>query len=142
MIWLRFSCSQQTSMDFYKLYMQCSGSLLQIFSYHKVNENVKYFFSEWFSDLSLLVKNDQQWRTFRMIYKMITFRKRNFFPTHQLWRHKTLYLTWYLIFPSFWSHSVLLKIGRYTKSNLMIYNLRMFGKIIFVVTVNYDFIGI
>ena len=40
------------------------------------------------------------------------------------------------------SHSVLLTIGQYSKSNLAIYNLRMFGKIIFVMIVKYDVTGI
>ena len=35
-----------------------------------------------------------------------------------------------------------LKIGQHTKSNLMIYNLSMFGTKIFVVTVNFDVISI
>ena len=35
----------------------------------------------------------------------------------------------------------IVKIGQYKKSNLMIYNLNIFGKI-FVVTVNYDNMGI
>ena len=64
------------------------------------------------------------------------------FPTFQLWRHNILYLTRYPVFPTFWSYSVLLKIGQYTKGNLVIYNLSTFGKIIFVVTVNYDVISI
>ena len=38
----------------------------------------------------------------------------------------------YPISPAYWTHSVLLKIGQYTKSNLMI----------FVVTLHCDIIGI
>ena len=44
----------------------------------------------------------------------------------------------YLIFPVFWSHSVLIKIGQHTKSNLMIYNFSIVLAIVFVMTVNYD----
>ena len=44
----------------------------------------------------------------------------------------------YFIFPVFWSHSVLIKIGQYTKSNLMIYNFSIVLAIVFVMTVNYD----
>ena len=47
------------------------------FSYHKIKENVKYFFSAWFLDHGLLVKNDQQWKTFREIFNMTMFRKKN-----------------------------------------------------------------
>ena len=36
------------------------------------------------------------------------------------------YLTWYLIFPTFWSNSVLLEIGQYSKSSLMTYNFTIF----------------
>ena len=68
--------------------------------------------------------------------------EKKLFPTHQLWRHNILYLMRYLVFPVFWSHIVLLKIGLYTKRNLMIYNLSMFGTKIFVVAVNFDVIGI
>ena len=50
-----------------------------------------------------------------MIDIMTMFRKK-LFPTYQFWRHNILYLTWYLIFLAFWSHSVLLRIGQYTKS--------------------------
>ena len=39
---------------------------------------MNYFFSAWFSDRALLVKNDQQWKTFRMIYNMTMFWKRIF----------------------------------------------------------------
>ena len=124
------------------LYTQRSGSLLQFFSYHRAKENVKYFFSCWFSDHSPLIKNDLQWKTFRMIYKMAMFRKKKNFPTYQPWRHNNLYLTWHLISLAFWSHGVLIKIGQYTKCSLMIYNLSMFRKINFVVSVNYDVIGI
>ena len=53
------------------------------------------------------------------------FEKKNF-PTYQLWCHNILDLMQYLVFPVFWSHSGLLKIGQHTKSNLMIYNLSMF----------------
>ena len=115
--WLRFNCRQWSSVDYYKLYMQYSGSLLQIFSCHKIKENVKYFFSRWFSDHGLLVKIDQHWKNFQVIYNMIMFRKK-ISPTYQLWSHNVLYLTWYLIFHAFWIHSVLLKVGQYTKSNL------------------------
>ena len=90
----------------------------------------------------ILVKNDHQWKTFQMIYNMAIFARKKFFPTYQLWRHNILYLMRYLVFPAFWSHSVLLKIGQYTKRNLMIYSLGMLGKIIFVVTVIYDVISI
>ena len=105
-------------------------------------KSVKYFFSAWFSDHGLLVKNDQQWKTFRVINNMTIFRKKEFSPCYHLWRHNNLYLTRYLVFPAFWSHSVLFKIGQYTKNNLMIYNSSMFGTKIFVVTLNYDVIRI
>ena len=45
------------------------------FSYHRASENVKYFFPAWFSDHGLPVKNDQQWKTFQMIYNMTMFRR-------------------------------------------------------------------
>ena len=98
--------------------------------------NVKYFFSAGFSDHCFLVKNDQQWKSFRMIYNMARFA-----------RKKNSLLTSYdvITFVSdalLWSHSVFLKIGQYTNSNLVIYSLSTFGKIIFVVTVNYDVISI
>ena len=48
--------------------MNFSSSLIKIFSYHRAKENVKYFFSAWFLDHGLLVKNDQQWKTFQMIW--------------------------------------------------------------------------
>ena len=64
--------------------LQCSGSLLWIFFYHRAKENVKYFFSAWFSDHGLLVKNDQQWKTFRVTYNMNMFRKKIFFPYLQV----------------------------------------------------------
>ena len=48
----------------------------------------------------------------------------------------------YLVFPAFRSYSVLVKVGKYTKSNLLIYNFSMFGQISFLVTVNYDIISI
>ena len=63
------------------------------FTYHRAIENVKYFFSVWFSDHGLLVKNDQRWKTFQMIYSITMFRKKIFFPTYQLWHHNILYLT-------------------------------------------------
>ena len=69
------------------------------------------------------------------------FRKKKIFPYLPVRRHNILYLTRYLV-PAFWCHSVLLKIGQYTKRNLMIYSLSIFGKIIFVVTVTYDLISI
>ena len=56
--------------------MNFGGSLLSIFSYHEAKENVKYFFSAWFSDHGLLVKNDQQWKTFRMMYNMAMFERK------------------------------------------------------------------
>ena len=84
----------------------------------------------------LLVKIDQHWKTFQIICNMTMFRKQ--FTICELWHYNILYLSWYLI----WKHSVLLKIGQYTKSNLMMYDLSMFGKIIFVVSVNYDVISI
>ena len=42
---------------------------------HEAKENVKYFISAWFLDHGLLVKNDQQWKTFRFVYNMTIFRK-------------------------------------------------------------------
>ena len=69
------------------------------------------------------------------------------FTTYRLRSHNAYYLTFYilylnLIFNIFWSRGVLLKIGHYTKINLMIYNcIRMFGKITFVVIVRYEVIG-
>ena len=63
--------------------MNFSGFLVSIFSYHGAEENVKYFCSTWFSDHCLLVKNDQQWKTFRMIYNMVMFeRKKNYLLTN------------------------------------------------------------
>ena len=119
--------------------MNFISSLVLIFPYYRAKENVKYFYSTWFSDHGLfLIKNDQQWKTFRMIYNKAMYGRKKFFSTYQLWRHNILYLTRYLVFPAFWSHSVLLKIVQYTKSNLVIYSLSTFGKIVFVVTVNYD----
>ena len=122
--------------------MNFSGSLISIFSYHRAKENVKYFFSAWFLEHGLLVKNYQQWKTFRMIYNIAMFGRKKVVRRYQLWRHNILYLTCCLVFPAFWSHSVFLKIGQYTNSNLVIYSLSTFGKIIFVVTVNYDVISI
>ena len=46
------------------------------FTYHSVKENVNYFFSAWFSDYGFLGKNDQQWKTFRVIYNMTMFQKK------------------------------------------------------------------
>ena len=48
-------------MDYYKVIyaMQCSASLLKIFSHYKIKENVNYFFHVCFSDHGLLVNNDQ-----------------------------------------------------------------------------------
>ena len=115
---LRFNCLQRTSMQW--------SLALDFFSYHRAKE----IFSAWFSDHGLLVKNDQQWKTFRKIYNMAILENK-IFPGYQLWRHNILYPMQYLAFPAFWSHSVLSKIGQYTKNNLMIYNLSMFGKIIF-----------
>ena len=55
-----------------------------------------------------------------MIYS-ITILEKKFSGTYLLWRYRILYLTWYLIFPAFWSHIVLSKkIGQYTKNKLMI----------------------
>ena len=88
-----------------------------------------------------LLKNDQHWKAFQMIYNMTMVSEKNV-PYLPVRRHNILYLTWYLIFPAFWSHSVLLKIGQYAKSNLMIHNLGMLGKTILVVNVNYDVISI
>ena len=113
--------------------LQCSGSLFWIFFYHRAKENVKYFFSAWFSDHGLLVKMISNERPFKWYIN---------FPSYQLLRHNILYLTRYLVFPAFWSHSILLKIGQYTKSNMIIFNSSMFGTKIFDVIVNYDFIGI
>ena len=116
------------------LYMKYSDSLLLIFSYHRAKENAKYFFSGWFSDHDFLVKKDLQWKIFKKksfflynIYDVIKF---------CIWR------AWFLIFPTFWSHSVLIKTDQYVKSSLLKYNLSMFGKIIFVVDVDDDVIGI
>ena len=117
-------------------------SCFRFFSYDRAKENVKYFFSAWLPDHGLLVKDDQQWKTFWMIYNMAMLGRKKIFPTYQLWRHNILYRTRYLVLPAFWSHSVLLKIGQYAKENLMIYILSIFGKIIFLVTVNYDVISI
>ena len=39
-------------------------------------ENVKYFFSAWFSDHDLLLKNNQQWKNFRMINNMTMVRNK------------------------------------------------------------------
>ena len=102
-----------------------SSSLLKIFSDHRAKENVSYFFCTWSSDHGLWIKNDLQWKTFQMIYNM-TLSGKNIFlylPVMTSW-------LWYLIFPTFWSHIFLLKIGQYTKSNLMVYNFSMFRKII------------
>ena len=52
--------------------------------------------------------------------KQISLPNRYDIITFSMWRH--------LVFPVFWSPSVLLKIGQYTKSSLMIYNLSTFGK--------------
>ena len=103
-----------------------SSSLLKIFSYDRAKENVSYFFCAWSSDHRLWVKNDLQWKTFQMIYNM-TLPGKNIFPYLPV---MTWWL-WYLIFSTFWSHIFLLKIGQYTKSNLMVYNFSMFRKIIF-----------
>ena len=54
---------------------------------------------------------------------------------YQLWRRNIFYLT-YLIFPVLESNTFFLKIGQHTESNLMMYNVSMFTKIIFAVTVN------
>ena len=96
------------------------------------------FFSAWLSDHGLLIKTNQQWKTFRMIYNRTMFGREEIFTTCQLWRHNILYLTRYLVSPAFWNHSVLFKIGQYTKRNLLTYSLSMFGKMVFVATVNYD----
>ena len=95
----------------------------RFFSYHRATENVKYLFSTWFSGHGLLVKNNQQWKTFRMVFNNAMFGNMAMFgskkiPTFQLWRHNILYLTQYLVFSAFWSHSVLLKIGQYTKGTM------------------------
>ena len=70
--------------------------------YKKRKENVKCFFSGWFSDHDRLVKNYQEWKFFQMMYNMTILRK-NKFPAHQLWRHNILYLVWCLIFSEFWT---------------------------------------
>ena len=73
---------------------------------------------------------------------MTMFRKK-IFSYIAVITHNILYLTKYLIFPCILKlYSVSLKIGQYTKNDLMLYNLSIFGKIFFVVTVNYDVIGI
>ena len=132
-----------TSIDYYKVIYATQWFLaLDFFLYYKVKETVKYFFRVWFLDHGLLVKNNEHWNTFQMIYNMTMFRKKNFFFAYQLWRHNILYLTWNLIFLAFWNHSVLLRIGQYTKSNLMTYNLKMFEKIFFVAIVINDVICI
>ena len=43
-------------------------------------------------------------------------------------QYKVLYLMSHFIFPTFWSHVVLFKIGQLTKSILMMHNLSMFEK--------------
>ena len=109
---LRFNCPHWTSMQW----------LFALDSYHWAKDNVKYFFSAWFSDHGIFVKNDEMFGIF-------------FFPTNQLWRHNILYMTRSRV-------PCILKIDQYTKSNLKIYNLSMSGEIIFVVRVNYDVISI
>ena len=119
-----FNCPQRKSMEWFLA--------LDLFLWQsRAKENVKYFFSAWLPDHGLLVKDDQQWKTFWMIYNMAMLGRKKIFPTYQLWRHNILYRTRYLVLPAFWSHSVLLKIGQYAKENLMIYILSIFGKIIF-----------
>ena len=102
--------------------------LLKIYQHTKSNltiYNLSMLKKIDFSSSLLFKENDQHWKTFQVVYNMTMFRK-NLFPTYQLWHHNILYLAWYFIFPAFWSHSV--KIGQYTKSNLMIYNFSMFRK--------------
>ena len=59
----------------------------------------------------------EDWKTFRMVFNNAMFGSKKI-PTFQLWRHNILYLTQYLVFSAFWSHSVLLKIGQYTKGTM------------------------
>ena len=61
---------------------------------------------------------------------------------HQVWRHNNLYLTRYFIVPTFWNHSVLLKIDQFRKGKIMVYYLSIFGKIVFVGTLDDDAIRI
>ena len=137
------SCPQQTSMDYYKVIYAMQWFLASDFFVSQSQTKCQIFlFCVIFGSWSF-PKNDQHWKTFQMLWIWLCLEIFFFFcPTYQLLRHNILYLTWYLIFPAFWSHSILLKIGKYTNSNLMIYNLIMFGKIIFALTVNYDIIGI
>ena len=130
--WLRYSWPQRTSMDYYKVIYICNGVVrcFIFFCITKLKKMSNLIFRLWF-----LVKSNLYWKTFQMKYNMTMFRK--VFPTYQL-----SHLEWYLIFPAFRTHSVLLKIGQYSKSNLMIHNLSMFGKITFVVTVDYYIISI
>ena len=111
--------------------------------YHKAKENVKNFFSACFWDHGLFVKNGQQWKLSNGIQYGYDWKRKNFpYLPVMKWSHNILYRTRYLVFPEFESHSVLLKIGHYAKTNLVIYKLSMFGKIMFVMTVNYDIINI
>ena len=43
---------------------------------HRAKENFKYFFSAWFSDHDLLLKNNQQWKNFRMVNNMTMVRNK------------------------------------------------------------------
>ena len=62
-------------------------NIYKIFSFK--NSESAILVSKSFSglDYSLLLKNDQLWKTFQMIYDMTMFRKKTFFPAFQLWRH-------------------------------------------------------
>ena len=113
--WLRFNCLQQTSMQL----VPCFTFFRQIFLFCVIFRSWS-FSKKWSAMKDLL--NDKQ---YDYVCKI-------FFPNYQFWSHNIFYLTWYLVFPAFWSHSVLLQIGQYTNSNLMIYSLSIFGKTVFV----------
>ena len=63
-------------MDHYKVIYAMQWFLALDFLCFKVKGNVKYFFSVWFSDHGLLVKNNQHWKTFQVIYNMTMFKKK------------------------------------------------------------------
>ena len=84
------------------------------------------YFSGKLADYSILVKNDQWWKTFWNKCNVTIFRKKTvfFLPGSD----KVLYLTPYFIFVTFWSCNVLFKIYHQTKNSLMIYNWSMLRK--------------
>ena len=77
-------------------------------------------------DYSLLLKNDQYWKTFWW-YMWQYLKKKAIFSSSQLWRNKVLYLTSNYIFLVFQVIVSYLN-HQHIKNNLRIYNLSMFIK--------------